>query len=148
MVSANAVSSAALHAVRVCTWQAQPRDFGIRPVSSGLRRLISYGEKIFCLSATLLAPLGDRRLDPHRFTPAVVKAAVGRRRSCLLKMTRIAGTSVLVGDWNSRTLRQANRPAMWGWFRRRNPAAIADVSDISASKGTPCRAICWWKRPR
>jgi len=33
-----------------------------------------------------------------------------------------------------------------GWFLRRNSAAIADVSDISTSKGTPCCAICWWKR--
>jgi hypothetical protein len=41
-----------------------------------LRRLISYGEKIFCLSATLLAPLADGRLEPRRSTPAVVKATL------------------------------------------------------------------------
>ena len=41
-----------------------------------LRRLISYGEKVFCLSTTLVAPLGDRRLDPRRSTPAVGKAAL------------------------------------------------------------------------
>ena len=41
-----------------------------------LRRLIHYGEKIFCLSATLLAPLGDCRLEPRRSTPAVVKATL------------------------------------------------------------------------
>lgn len=31
---------------------------------------------MFCLSATLLAPLGDRRLGPRRSTTAVVKAAL------------------------------------------------------------------------
>ena len=76
-----------------------------------LRRLISYGEKIFCLSTTLLAPLGDRRLDPRRSTPAVVKAAL------VMFWTRLPSLNALA---------QIPAPRFWKqWLRE--PLASADT---------------------
>ncbi len=37
---------------------------------------------------------------------------------------------------------------MWGWFRRKSPAAIGADWDTSASKATRCCGFCWWKRRR
>ena len=76
-----------------------------------LRRLISYGEKIFCLSTTLVAPLGDRRLDPRRSTPAVVKAAL------VMFWTRLPSLNALA---------QISAPRFWKqWLHE--PLASADT---------------------
>jgi len=76
-----------------------------------LRRLISYGEKIFCLSTTLLAPPGDRRLDPRCSTPAVVKAAL------LMFWARLPSLNALA---------QIPAPRFWKqWLRE--PLASADT---------------------
>jgi Transposase DDE domain len=76
-----------------------------------LRRLISYSEKIFSLSATLLAPLGDRRLDPRRSTPAVVKTAL------VLFWTRLPSLNALA---------HIHAPRFWKqWLRE--PLASADT---------------------
>jgi hypothetical protein len=76
-----------------------------------LRRLISYGEKIFCLSTTLVAPLGDRRLDPRRSTSAVVKAAL------VMFWTRLPSLNALA---------QISAPRFWKqWLHQ--PLASADT---------------------
>jgi hypothetical protein len=76
-----------------------------------LRRLISYGEKIFCLSTTLVAPLGDRRLDPRRSTSAVVKAAL------VMFWTRLPSLNALA---------QISAPRFWKqWLHE--PLASADT---------------------
>ena len=76
-----------------------------------LRRLISYGEKIFCLSTTLVAPLGDRRLEPRRSAPAVVKAAL------VMFWTRLPSLNALA---------QIPAPRFWKqWLRE--PLASADT---------------------
>jgi hypothetical protein len=76
-----------------------------------LRRLIRYSEKIFSLSATLLAPLGDRRLDPRRSTPAVVKTAL------VLFWTRLPSLNALA---------HIHAPRFWKqWLRE--PLASADT---------------------
>jgi Transposase DDE domain len=76
-----------------------------------LRRLISYGEKIFCLSATLLAPLADGRLEPRRSTPAVVKATL------VMFWTRLPSLNALA---------QISAPRFWKqWLHE--PLASADT---------------------
>jgi hypothetical protein len=54
------------------------------------------------------------------------------------------GLSLRVGDWNSGTLFTAasRLPAMWVWFLRKNPAAIAVDWDTSANRAARFCAIC------
>ena len=54
---------------------------------------------------------------------------------------------LVIGTRNAFTA-ASKSPAMWVWFRRKTPAAIAADSDTSASRATHCCVFCWWKRPR
>ena len=95
-----------------------------------LRRLISYGEKIFCLSTTLVAPLGDRRLDPRRSTPAVVKAAL------VLFWTRLPSLNALA---------QIHAPRFWKqWLRSRRPAPTPSGGSVPDSTPTNFGKLSFW----
>jgi hypothetical protein len=82
-----------------------------------LRRLINYGEKIFSLSATLLAPLGDRRVDPRRSTPAVVKAVL------VLFWTRLPSLNALA---------QIPAPRFWKQWLRESLASADTPGRVPA----------------